>query len=128
MLFVETLSDGDDKYPGSSLAMSPVDGGNTSGSYFNVCNAAYGAYSIPRMFTNISWRHTQRKARWCDAPPGGATDGSPFVTVGFADGHAKAMTLGQLRDFKYWAVKQGNGDVACMANSGGDGATGCWYP
>ena len=129
VLFVETLNSNDTDFPGFSLAMSPVDGGNSGATYYGNCNTGgYGAYSIPRMFTNISWRHTQRKAKWCAAPPGGANDGSPIVTVGFADGHVKSMTLGALRDFKYWSVLQGGGDVGCVANTYGDGTTKCWYP
>jgi prepilin-type N-terminal cleavage/methylation domain-containing protein/prepilin-type processing-associated H-X9-DG protein len=116
-------------YPGFSLALTPIDGGNSGSTYYGNCKTqGYGPYSIPRMFTTMSWRHTAQKAKWCDAPPGGVNDGSARITVAYADGHVKAQTTGQLSDFRQWAVMQGAGDVGCVTNTHGDGTKGCWYP
>ena len=125
ILFVETLSNGDVNYPGFSLALTPIDGSNSGNTYYGGCNSkGYGAFSIPRMFTNISWRHSERKVTWCSAP----SANSDMVTSAYADGHVKSRTLGQLADFKEWAIKQGAGDVGCYPNTYGDGSNGCWYP
>jgi prepilin-type N-terminal cleavage/methylation domain-containing protein/prepilin-type processing-associated H-X9-DG protein len=126
--YAETLSNGN-TLPGFSLALTPIDGGNSGSTYYGVCNSkGYGKYSIPRMFPTISWRHTAQKVNFCDAPPGGPNDASAKVTVAYADGHVKQPTLGQLRDYRQWAVMQGNGDVGCQQNVYGDGSNGCWYP
>lgn len=121
VLLAETLSNTDVQFPGFSLALSPIDGGNTAYFYRACDSAGRASFSPARMFNVLSWRHTQRKLAWCDVPPSDA-----HVNVAYADGHVKAVTLAQLSDFKQWAILQGNGDVGCHPNI--DGQTGCWYP
>jgi len=121
VLLAETLSNTDEKLPGFGLALSPIDGSNTH-SFYAACDSAGRApFSMARMFNVLSWRHTQRKAAWCDVPPSDAQ-----VNVAYADGHVKAVTLAQLSDFKQWAIMQGAGDVGHHLNI--DGQDGHWYP
>jgi len=129
VLFLETLNGtGDDNgpgYPGFSLSMSPIDGGNSGGSYYTPCTGANtGTFSYARMFTTISWRHYEKKNKWCQAPSSAAV----LVNVAYADGHVKGEPIGRLADFKKWAIFQGKGDVGCVKNQYGDNSDGCWYP
>ena len=122
ILYVETLNNGNVNYPGFSLALTPIDGGNSGNTYYGNCNrSGFGKYSLEREFTNISWRHTEQKTNWCEKVPSGA-----IIHVAYSDGHTKARAIGQAADFKEWAVKQGGGDVGRVQNA--YGATGCWYP
>ena len=121
ILLAETMNNTDALFPGASLAMTPIDGSNTGYSYHN-CDLAHApAFSPAREFLNLSWRHTQAKHLWCDAPPANAR-----VNVAYADGHVRAAPLPILADFRQWAIKQGDGDVGLGHSA--DGQTGHWYP
>lgn len=121
ILLAETMNNTEATYPGSSLAMTPIDGGNTGYSYHN-CDLAHAApFSPAREFLNLSWRHTQTKSSWCDPPPANAR-----VSVAYADGHVRSIPLPQLADFRQWAIRQGDGDVGAAQNV--DGQMGHWYP
>jgi len=125
VVYEETLNNPEGSgYPGFDLAMSPIDGGNSGATYYGNCTGAnQGTYSLARMFTNASWRHSDSKSKWCDVPTTNAR-----VSVAFADGHVKSMPVATLADYHYWAIKDGGGDVGCVANTFGDGTTKCWYP
>lgn len=121
ILLAETMNNTETTYPGSSLAMTPIDSGNSGYSYHACDIAGAAAFSPARQFLNLSWRHTARKAAWCDPPPADAR-----INVAYADGHVRAETLARLSEFRRWAVLQGSGDVGCHASA--DGQPGCWYP
>jgi prepilin-type N-terminal cleavage/methylation domain-containing protein/prepilin-type processing-associated H-X9-DG protein len=122
VLFSETLYSPDNVgLPGYALAYTPVDGSN---SYTECTKPNTGAFTLAALFDNISWRHSETKTNWCD-PPSNTSD---LINVAFADGHAKAMSLGTLADLRYWSLKQGYGDVGCETNVYGDKTTACWYP
>ncbi|MGI4789347.1 MAG: type II secretion system protein [Janthinobacterium lividum] len=121
ILLAETMNNTEAKFPGFSLAMTPIDGGNSAYSYHNCDLAKSPTFSLARQFLNLSWRHTQTKEAWCDPPPSGAR-----VSVAYADGHVRSASLSQLSDFRQWAILQGDGDTGCHRNS--DGQSGCWYP
>ncbi|BDI34161.1 hypothetical protein CCAX7_62120 [Capsulimonas corticalis] len=121
ILLAETLIDNDQAYPGLSLALTPVDGGD-AGYLFSACDLrAQPAFSPARMLNNLSWRHTERKPAWCVPPSGFAR-----VNVAFADGHVASRSSAQLLDFREWSVLQGAGDVGCRTST--KGGYGCWYP
>ena len=121
ILLAETMNNTETTYPGSSLAMTPIDGGNVGYSYHACDLAGSPTFSPARQFLNLSWRHTARKETWCDPPPPDAR-----ANVAYADGHVRAETLTRLADFRRWAVMQGAGDVGCHPNA--DSQPGCWYP
>jgi prepilin-type N-terminal cleavage/methylation domain-containing protein/prepilin-type processing-associated H-X9-DG protein len=121
VLLAETLNNKDEKFPGTSLALTPVDGSNSGYSYAYCTAPAQSKFSLARKFLNLSWRHQQRKGTWCDVPPSDAR-----LNVAYADGHVHSVTLVQLSDYRQWAVKQGEGDTGCYTNV--DGQPGCWYP
>jgi prepilin-type N-terminal cleavage/methylation domain-containing protein/prepilin-type processing-associated H-X9-DG protein len=121
ILLAETMNNTEAQFPGSSLAMTPIDGGNSGYSYKPCDTAKSPTFSPARQFLNLSWRHTQTKEAWCDPPPSNAR-----VNVAYADGHVRSASLSQLSDFRQWAILQGNGDVGCRMNT--DGQKGCWYP
>ena len=53
----ETLNNTDDRFPGASLAQTPVDGANTGYSYAACDSPSQPAPSPAREFLNLSWRH-----------------------------------------------------------------------
>jgi prepilin-type N-terminal cleavage/methylation domain-containing protein len=120
ILLAATLVSGD-AFPGMSLALTPIDGGDV-GYLFAPCDSGRKQdFSGARMFNDLSWRHSAQKSDWCTDPPSSAR-----VSVCYADGHAASRNIAQLSDFRQWAVRQGNGDVGCRTNM--DGVYGCWYP
>lgn len=117
------------EFPGYSLAYPPINGGSTSTNVNNPIGACVAlgnsaSYGYAKMFSTLSWRHSGKKNKWCETPANLALR----VNIGYADGHVKSETLGNLADFRRWAIKDGKGDVGCVANTYGDGTTGCWYP
>ena len=121
ILLAETMNNTESKFPGTSLALTPIDGGNTAYSY-SVCDTAGAApFSPARQLLNLSWRHTQSKQVWCDPPPSNAR-----VTVAYADGHVRSVPIARLLDFRQWAIMQGQGDTGYRRNV--DGQIGNWYP
>jgi hypothetical protein len=122
VIFVETVG-ANNAYPGFSLALTPIDGGNSGNTYYGNCKKnGQGKFSLAREFTLVSWRHSEQKPYWCATPPNAGV----MTTVAYSDGHVKVKSIGQLSDFKEWAIKQGAGDVGCRNNV--DGERGCWYP
>ena len=121
ILLAETMNNTETTYPGASLAMTPIDGSNTGYSYHPCDLAGSPAFSPAREFLNLSWRHTQTKASWCDPPPANAR-----VSVAYADGHVRSAPLPQLADFRQWAIRQGEGDVGAAKTT--NGQMGHWYP
>ena len=57
VLLAETLNNTDDRFPGASLAQTPVDGANTGYSYAACDSPSQPAPSPAREFLNLSWRH-----------------------------------------------------------------------